>query len=225
MSSAGNKVKNRGMKMKIYLIRHGRQNSGLCNVNVELSEEGHRQAELTGLRLKGYGIEAVYSSDLIRAQQTAQHIAECNHLTVITAPDIEEIHFGEWTGKTEEYIDTHYPEERVQYRNGLSDITYENGESGESCYKRYQKGIQWIVQDAEKKGLASIAVVTHGIAMRAFMCGQFGMPFAKRGTLAKSLENGSITELSYQNGVFTLERFNDYAHIEPYDELLRKHFK
>lgn len=211
--------------MKIFLIRHGRQNSGLCNVNVELSEEGHRQAQLTGMRLKEYGIEAVYSSDLIRAQQTAQHIAECNGLMVITAPNIEEIHFGEWTGKTEEYIDEHYPEERKNYRNGLKDVTYENGENGEICFARYKKGIDWIVADAEKKGLTSIAVVTHGIAMRAFMCGQIGMPFAVRGTLAKTLENGSITEFGYQNGVFTLERFNDYAHIEPYDELLRKHFK
>ena len=30
--------------MKLYLIRHGRQSSNLCNVNVELSEAGHRQA-------------------------------------------------------------------------------------------------------------------------------------------------------------------------------------
>ena len=34
--------------MKIYLIRHGRQSSKLCNVNVDLSEEGFRQAALVG---------------------------------------------------------------------------------------------------------------------------------------------------------------------------------
>ena len=34
--------------MRIYLIRHGRQNSPLCNVNVPLSDAGKRQAELLG---------------------------------------------------------------------------------------------------------------------------------------------------------------------------------
>ena len=36
---------------RIYLIRHGRQNSSLCNVDVPLAEEGKKQAELLGPRL------------------------------------------------------------------------------------------------------------------------------------------------------------------------------
>lgn len=50
--------------MRIYLIRHGRQNSPLCNVNVPLSDAGRRQAELLGERLKKESIDAVWSSDL-----------------------------------------------------------------------------------------------------------------------------------------------------------------
>lgn len=50
--------------MNIYLIRHGRQNSRLCNVDVELSKEGREQADLLGKRLEKYDIEAVYSSRL-----------------------------------------------------------------------------------------------------------------------------------------------------------------
>ena len=51
--------------MRIYLIRHGRQNSPLCNVNVPLSDAGRRQAELLGKRLKKEAIDAVWASDLI----------------------------------------------------------------------------------------------------------------------------------------------------------------
>ena len=58
--------------MKLYLIRHGRQNSRLCNVNVDLCEEGYRQAALLGERLFPKNIQAVYSSDLLRAIETAQ---------------------------------------------------------------------------------------------------------------------------------------------------------
>ena len=60
--------------MNIYLIRHGRQNSKLCNVDVELSPEGREQADLVGKRLQTYHIDVVYSSQLIRAKETADII-------------------------------------------------------------------------------------------------------------------------------------------------------
>ena len=61
---------------RIYLIRHGRQNSSLCNVDVPLAEEGKKQAELLGPRLAGYGIQKIYHSTLIRARETAQILNE-----------------------------------------------------------------------------------------------------------------------------------------------------
>ena len=56
----------------LYLIRHGRQSSRLCNVDVDLSPQGSRQAALVGQRLAGADIRIVYSSALIRAAQTAR---------------------------------------------------------------------------------------------------------------------------------------------------------
>ena len=211
--------------MNIYLIRHGRQSSTLCNVNVELSEEGHRQAQLTGERLKGYQITGLYASHLIRAKQTAAHIGDCLQLPVIEMDDIQEIDFGDWEGKSNAQLDEEYKSQRNAHAYGREDICYPNGESGQTCYARYQRGLRNIVEHAKAQGYENIAIVTHGVAMRAFLCGEFGIPFAKRGIIAHSLENGSITHLTYHDDRgYTLERFNDYAHLEPYDELLRKHF-
>ena len=58
--------------MKLYLIRHGRQNSRRCNVNVPVDEAGRRQAELAGARLKEYGAEKIFASELLRAEETAE---------------------------------------------------------------------------------------------------------------------------------------------------------
>ena len=66
--------------MNIYLIRHGRQNSKLCNVDVELSKEGREQAALVGKRLAKYNIDVVYSSQLIRAVETADIINEYENM-------------------------------------------------------------------------------------------------------------------------------------------------
>ena len=62
--------------IKLYFIRHGRQNSGLCNVDVPLDEAGEKQAELVAKRLKGYDIDRLYCSGLIRAKQTADIIGK-----------------------------------------------------------------------------------------------------------------------------------------------------
>jgi probable phosphoglycerate mutase len=211
--------------MRIYLIRHGRQESNLCNVNVALSQEGHEQARLTAERLRSYAITRLYASELLRAQQTAEHISQTLHLPIITAQDIEEIHFGAWTGKSDAELDAAWADARRAHINGTMDVQYPSGENGADCYERYRRGMEWILADAAAAGSENIAVVSHGMAMRAFLCGLFEIPYKKRGVLAKSLENGSISELRYENGVYYLERFNDYAHLEPYDELLRKHFK
>ena len=84
--------------MKLYLIRHGRQCSQLCNVNVDLAEEGFRQAELLGKRLAGEKIEAVYSSHLLRAVQTAETANRFWNAEHIIKEELREISFGEMEG-------------------------------------------------------------------------------------------------------------------------------
>lgn len=56
----------------IFLIRHGRQCSKLCNVDVSLDESGRKQAKLAGKRLISYQLEKLYCSQLIRAKETAR---------------------------------------------------------------------------------------------------------------------------------------------------------
>ena len=158
--------------MNIYMIRHGRQCSSLCNVNVELSEEGQKQAELLAKRLDSefYHLQGLYSSTLLRAVSTAQAIHKQTGLPISQFPDIEEIHFGDWEGKTDAELDAQYGEQRYKHSHGLEDITYPGGENGQQCYERFTKGMKRIIEDATQHGYENIAVVTHGVAMRAFLC-------------------------------------------------------
>ena len=99
--------------MVIYLIRHARQNSTDCNVNVPLSAEGRKQAELLGKRMNKYKIDALYSSDLIRAVETAKiAFKDRKELSdnIIIRPGIAEIDFGSLTG-------VHDSEENVFTKN------------------------------------------------------------------------------------------------------------
>lgn len=237
--------------MNIYLIRHGRQSSSDCNVNVDLAPEGERQAALLGQRMKNYPIDALYCSDLIRAEQTAKiafagQPALLDHLQIRSG--LAEIDFGELTGQPDAMVKRFYAdyyqeqmdrfaEGRVQKGNALDEVNefigdffvpteeiwYPQGETGESVLTRVMPVIQeWIESEYQ-----NIAVVTHGGVIRILLTALFGGDFAKRLMFGTSLENCSITQLHYdeeKNGFF-LDRFNDYAHLEQDPSLLRNRFK
>ena len=87
--------------MKIYLLRHGQTVAGLdYNLDLrlpdpKLDETGIRQAELLGKRLQRCPIEAIYSSDLERAKQTAQIINRYTETSIILKAQLRGIDMGE----------------------------------------------------------------------------------------------------------------------------------
>lgn len=205
--------------MKIYLIRHGRQSSKLCNVNVDLSEEGFRQAALVGERLFPEKIQAVYSSDLIRAVQTAQAANLYWNVEHTVRPDLREISFGDMEGMSDGEIAVKYREFKLQMAKMEEDLPYPGGECAADVVHRALP----VFEELANSGYERVAVVTHGGVIRSMAAYYLGLDLAKWRILGKSLENCSITEFSWDESQkrFTLERFNDYAHLEKYPELLR----
>lgn len=237
--------------MNLYFIRHGRQSSTDCNVNVELSSEGRLQAQLLGERMKQYPIDALYTSDLIRAVETGE-IAFAHNPQLLEnhqiRPELAEIDFGALTGiedaKVKEYYREYYEKQLELFIKGTKNPTgtaldkvnqyvgdffvppeemwYPEGENGAMVLERVLPVIQEFIDSSYE----NIAIVTHGGVIRILLCSLFGGDFAKRLQFGSSLENCSITQLYFDKAKYSfyLERFNDYAHLEGHPELLRKHF-
>ena len=180
--------------MVIYLIRHARQNSTDCNVNVPLSAEGRRQAELLGKRMNKYKIDALYSSDLIRAVETAKiAFKDRKELSdnIIIRPGIAEIDFGSLTGvhdsEVKRFYKEYYDEQLDDFMEGKSqkgtaldevnefvgeffvpnaEMWYPDGENGPQVLERVMPVLhEWI-----DSGKQNIAVVTHGGVIRILLC-------------------------------------------------------
>lgn len=203
----------------IYLIRHGRQSSRLCNVDVELSLEGFRQAALVGERLMGKRIQIVYSSALIRARQTAQAANLYWNVEHIIEPDLREIDFGLMEGLSDEEIRKRFGDLKHEQQKMERDLPYPGGECAGDVIKRAMPVLKRIGSGMEDRA----AVITHGGVIRSVAAHVLGMEPAKYRLLGKNLENCSITELRFdrRSQRFTLERFNDYAHLEKEPKLLR----
>lgn len=217
--------------MRIYFIRHGRQDSRLCNVDVPLSEAGVKQAVLVGKRLAGYSLDRIYASDLIRARQTAELIREQSlnagrELPAVEVrPGLKEIDFGDWTGRSDAEIEEKYPDFKKERDRliGNRDLGFPNGEDGEMVWERVKPVLKEMIASGEK----NLAVVSHGGTIRVILAALFGRGQAERLRYVINMENTAITELYYkeESHQFYLERVNDYAHLEEHEELLRRNWK
>lgn len=205
--------------MNIYLIRHGRQSSRLCNVDVGLSEEGRRQSALVGGRLAFMNIDAVYSSHLIRAVETARKANGCWNAKHIIRKELKEISFGDMEGMTDEDIAERFADFKKEQVRMVKDLPYPGGECAGDVIKRAMP----VLEEIAGSGYKNVAVVTHGGVIRAITAAFLHMEPKNYRLLGNSLENCSITEVRWNEETmrFSVERFNDYAHLEPYPELLR----
>lgn len=192
------------------------------------------QAELLGKRMEQVPVDAIYTSDLIRAVDTARiAFTEREELLsgVKVRKGLREFDFGDLTGKPDKEVKAFY---RNYYQHRLRnvepslhsfqdmlDMSYPGGENGAQVFERAMKVIKEICADKKQH----VAVVTHGGLIRVLMAGLFGKGVQNRLLFGTSLENCSITQIHYdkEQELFYLDRFNDYAHIEMRPELLRKY--
>jgi 2,3-bisphosphoglycerate-dependent phosphoglycerate mutase len=121
----------------ILLARHGetdwnRELRYQGHADRPLNDTGRAQARELGERLRGRPIVAVYSSDLRRAGETADTVAEALGLPVKFDPRLREIDVGSWQGKTREELDgtpwdgESYDEHRARVVAALNDIAHAN---------------------------------------------------------------------------------------------------
>ncbi len=209
--------------MRILLIRHGRQNSPLCNVDVPLAEEGRKQAELLAERLLREQVDAIWSSNLIRAVETADIMNEKLNVPREIRESLREISFGDMEGLSDEVIADRY-EDFLRARLKMEqDMAYPGGESAADVLSR----VLPVMKEILNMNYDTVAVVTHGGVIRSLVSHYLGMDLARVPLLGGHLENCGITELWVRkhDGRIVLNRFNDASHLECCPELLRRGWK
>jgi probable phosphomutase (TIGR03848 family) len=98
--------------MRLYLVRHALCD-GVGNIllgrapGALLNEAGREQAAWLAERLAEERLHAIYSSPLERARETAEAIAAPHQLPVCTEPGLNEIDFGDWTGRAVGDLEEH----------------------------------------------------------------------------------------------------------------------
>ena len=126
---------------RLYLIRHG-QSAGNAEGRfgghgpTPLSELGQKQAELTAKLLAKEGVQTVYSSDLHRAVQTAQPLADLLKIQIHTSPAFRERHVGVLEGLTFDESKAQFPDDYYALVNRSVNHVISGGESYRHLLRR-----------------------------------------------------------------------------------------
>ena len=154
--------------MRFYIIRHGQTNwnkEGRIQgkTDIELNEEGIKQAEEAKRILKDYPIDMIVSSTLKRARKTAEIINEAKNVPIIFKEALEERGLGEFEGKTQQEF-----QDEIWNSEILANYSLNKEYKGVETIRSLCDRVWGLIEELKKKYVdKNILLVTHGGVTRA----------------------------------------------------------
>ena len=154
-----------------FLVRHGQsignaKHEFLGHTDKDLSELGYLQAQKTADFLADEKMDVIYSSDLIRAYNTAVPHAKLRGMEIIGNRNLRELYAGAWEGMRVEDIIAKYPHEFIdEWRGNFGLAILPGGESVQCAGERFYREVMKIAEENRGK---RILIAAHAAVIRAF---------------------------------------------------------
>lgn len=187
------------MKTNILIIRHAKSvanENGLFGgiTDYPLSDFGCNQADDLTKRLKKYQVDKIYSSPLKRARQTIEPYAKEIDKDIIVIDDLIEINVGSWENQLRDDLRKKYPEVNKQ----IDETEFYTGMDGqEETSNVANRMFNAITELAKENYGKTIVIVSHVVAIRAFLCKILNIPFEQTKQKIGNIGNTSITKIDY----------------------------
>ena len=159
-----------------FLVRHASceglgqtiwgRTGGIC-----LNEQGRTEAQQLAERFTSVKLDALYSSPLERARETAEALARVAQLEIQPNAAFNEIDFGEWSGKSFATLSNDERWRRFNTQRSLAQIP-----GGESFIDVQARAINELEKLRERHGEARVAIVSHADVIRAIVSYVAGAP-------------------------------------------------
>jgi broad specificity phosphatase PhoE len=162
------------------LVRHGQTDWNLegrfqGQSDTPLNQTGRAEAQSLAEQLRGQSFKAIFTSDLMRAIETAEIIAAMLGLPVSPEPRLREINQGEWEGQFVEDIKARSAENWDQRTIDPANFHPPGGESVVEVAERTQAAMSNI---AHLYPTGSVLIISHGLALATIICQEGGIPLA-----------------------------------------------
>ena len=218
MSESTGPTQSRPPASRLILIRHGestwnRERRIQGQLDPPLSEHGHEQARRVAGRLARRRVEALYTSDLLRASQTAAPIALALGVDARPMKELREIFLGDWEGLHTDELAQRFPEAWDAWTREPSWDVVPRGEGASAFEARVASALAQLFA-AHTRGDA--IVVTHGGVIQIALHSVVGRP--SHGLFPFRISNGSVSIVERRNGRMVIATVNDTSHLEGIQE-------
>jgi broad specificity phosphatase PhoE len=211
--------------MRLFLIRHGETSWNKDEffrgrIDMELNDRGREQARRTAEALRGVKISAVYSSPLSRAYETAHQIAEPHGLPVIIEPDLIDIDYGSWQGRSHQHVREQCPGVYRLWVVAPHKVHFENGECLDDVRERALKALMAI---SGRHPGQNVVAVSHRVVNKVLLCALLGLDNSRFWSLRQDTCAINVVEKDGHHG-FIIHRLNDIGHIQAYEAAFSRDF-
>ena len=187
----------------IFLARHGESDWNVAkrfqgHSDRPLTERGREQAHALADLVGAEKIDAVYTSPLSRARETAEIVAARAGLEAVALPELREVDTGSWSGLSRADVETRFPEGFARWRSGGSG--WEDGESYEEMAERVIGALRRIAEDHPD---GRVLVISHGGPIRAIHAAADGLAIKDYRRLKPVEPNARLSAVAVENGRLT----------------------
>lgn len=147
----------------IYMVRHGETEWNAAHrmqgwSDIPLNEKGREQASFAARKLESIPLDAIYTSPLKRAADTAEIIRGERNIPLIEEKGLIEINLGRWDGHTPDEMDALYPGQYDLWRTKPGEVHIDGGETFADVQERAFAAFRRI---AEKEREKTVLLVSH----------------------------------------------------------------
>jgi broad specificity phosphatase PhoE len=198
---------------RFILIRHGqtewnRTERFRGHADIPLNETGRIQAHKIAARLAAEPIDALYSSPLQRAVQTAEPLAETHHLPIQQQEGLIDINFGALEGLTVDEARQAFPEVIEKWLAAPGRVKFPKGDSLRAVRARIEK---LLAELAAQHPNQTVALVSHKVTCGAMLCYVIGLDADALWNIAQ--DNGCINRFETRDQGFVITLLNDTSHL------------
>jgi broad specificity phosphatase PhoE len=201
--------------MLIRLARHGESEGNFAGslqgsrFDTPLSARGRRQAEALAIRLADEGVDAVWSSPMVRAKETASVVAAPHGISLSIDADLVEFDWGIWSGRPfDGALEQEVSAVRARWRAGEIDLAPSDGESPSRAGLRAERFLSRL----KGTGARAPLVVAHGRFNRILMAVVLGRSLARMDEIRQ--RNGSLSVFEWDGSApATPVLLDDVSHI------------
>jgi broad specificity phosphatase PhoE len=201
---------------RIIMIRHGQslanaQSRFAGHSDFDLSELGRKQAELAAKYLcEKEQIDVIYSSDLLRAHNTALPFSKAYGLPINDREGLRELFAGDWEGRTIDDIKQRYAEDFRVWREDFSNARCTGGESVGEMYERMIREVLCLARENDGK---CILLATHATPIRVTEAYSRGLS-ADRVHEVPFVRNSAMNIFEYDGNTLRPVKTNITEHLD-----------